>query len=257
MKSLRVLIFSFQPPTGFESLGLAPNADELWITAGIEHLSEIESIRYENVCRDSIPTEVGDVDMVIIPGSQYSICRLDKRPPWLLEAQDFVRLVMAKRIPLFGICFGHQLILSAMGGIVQQHKRLSFGVERIFPIEDGWEDPLFNGLNFQDYFNAAKSHLDWAPHLPQGFVPLASSEHSMHQAAMTGVCRTVQFHPEIPARDLVTMARARRAALIDAGVVREVQFDDWLAELASSTHEQAGRRILQNFVREIAYPAMS
>ncbi|MDR3264642.1 MAG: type 1 glutamine amidotransferase [Synergistaceae bacterium] len=55
----------------------------------------------------------GDYSHVILSGSES--CTLDEKE-WMLEEENFVRAVVAEKIPLLGSCFGHQLIAKVLFG---------------------------------------------------------------------------------------------------------------------------------------------
>src|SRR5690606_26514473 len=40
--------------------------------------------------------------------------------PWIAPLKDFIRVAAAKRRPMVGVCFGHQIIAEAMGGRVRK-----------------------------------------------------------------------------------------------------------------------------------------
>src|SRR5271166_6529107 len=46
-----------------------------------------------------------DADAFVITGSSSSVT---ERAPWMLQAGDLVRQIAHARVPLLGICFGHQ-----------------------------------------------------------------------------------------------------------------------------------------------------
>ena len=68
------------------------------------------------VSGESLPSS-GDCDGCIIMGSEHSV--LD-RFDWMLQLEAFVRELAAARRPIVGICFGHQLMASALGGQVSR-----------------------------------------------------------------------------------------------------------------------------------------
>ncbi len=48
--------------------------------------------------------------------------------PWILALADWIRSCEARRKPLVGICFGHQIIARALGGVVEKsHKGWGLG----------------------------------------------------------------------------------------------------------------------------------
>ncbi len=61
------------------------------------------------------PDDISTYDGLIITGSPASVHDLD---PWLERLFALIRDAVARQIPLFGACFGHQAIALAMGGKV-------------------------------------------------------------------------------------------------------------------------------------------
>jgi GMP synthase-like glutamine amidotransferase len=62
--------------------------------------------------------ELGEIDLkdyshIILSGSES--CSLDEKN-WMLEEERFIHTAVAEKIPIFGSCFGHQLIAKAMFG---------------------------------------------------------------------------------------------------------------------------------------------
>lgn len=67
------------------------------------------------VCRDEFPRDIHEFDGVMITGSPASV---NAGAPWMVHLQALVRDMIASRQPLFGACFGHQLIAKALGAPV-------------------------------------------------------------------------------------------------------------------------------------------
>lgn len=111
---------------------------------------------------------------------------------WLRDA------VMAK-IPVLGICFGHQLLAWALGGEVDYNPQgVEVGTVRIELTDRGVGDPLLSVLPAE--FDAQLSHSQSVIHLPKGARLLASSEMEPHQAFTWGEhAWGIQFHPEFDA----------------------------------------------------------
>ena len=64
-----------------------------------------------------LPEELGAAEGYIITGSKSSVYD-DK--PWIRALEDFVRHAHLARRKVVGICFGHQLIARALGGLVDK-----------------------------------------------------------------------------------------------------------------------------------------
>jgi GMP synthase (glutamine-hydrolysing) len=50
---------------------------------------------------------------VIVTGSSSSVT---ERAPWMLRLEGWLRDAVTKETPVLGVCFGHQLLGSALGG---------------------------------------------------------------------------------------------------------------------------------------------
>ena len=97
-------------------------------------------------------------------------------------------------IPIFGICYGFQVMASALGGTVTQTGKSEFGRTEVTVQSSS---KLMQG--FANTFNVWMSHGDSVTEAPQGFIatshtadtPIVSFESS------DGLFAGVQFHPEV------------------------------------------------------------
>jgi len=98
------------------------------------------------------------------------------------------------RIPLLGICYGHQMIAHIWGGKVGKGESAEYGVGEI-EIDD--EDVIFKGVPKK--LRIWVSHYDEVKELPEGFVKLAHSETCGIEAMRHKELPifSVQFHPEV------------------------------------------------------------
>jgi GMP synthase (glutamine-hydrolysing) len=97
-------------------------------------------------------------------------------------------------VPLFGICYGIQLMTHQLGGRVERSKKREFG-RSMMAIDD--LSDLFAG--FSEKTEVWMSHGDSIEELPPGFKTIAHTEHCP-VAAMKDERRRfygVQFHPEV------------------------------------------------------------
>jgi len=97
-------------------------------------------------------------------------------------------------LPVLGICYGHQLIASELGGIVERSRKREYGKAKVRILADS---ELFRGI--PNTFTVWLSHSDAVSSLPKGAFLLCRSEFG-DNAAICYQQRKVyslQFHPEV------------------------------------------------------------
>jgi GMP synthase (glutamine-hydrolysing) len=178
----------------------------------------------------------------IITGSSSSVT---ERAPWMLRVEELVREIASADTPLFGICFGHQLIAQALGGDVQRNPLgREIGLMRVDRVAD---DPLFAGM--PRAFDIHGTHVDAVVKLPPGAELLATTPRDPHAAFRVGrAVRAVQFHPEFDAHAMRGYLSTR------ADILRKEDIDP-AASLAAVQGETRGREIMGNFARLAAAAA--
>jgi len=134
---------------------------------------------------------------------------------------DLVRSAMATGTPLFGSCWGLQVITAAAGGSVRRNpkgRELGFG-RGIRLTEAGRKHPMYVGK--LDVFNAPTVHLDEVETLAPGTTVLATNAMSEVQSAEIrtngSIAWAVQYHPEYPLRELAAIVRRIGTRLIGEG----------------------------------------
>lgn len=130
---------------------------------------------------------------IVITGSHAMVT---DRQDWSVAIERWIPQLLAAKVPLLGICYGHQLLAEAAGGVVGYH---AGGVEagtvpiQLFPASA--MDPLFAGMPTE--FVAHAVHAQTVLALPQEAVLLAGNDFEPHHAYRLGVCAWgLQFHPE-------------------------------------------------------------
>jgi GMP synthase (glutamine-hydrolysing) len=100
--------------------------------------------------------------------------------------------VLESGLPVFGICYGMQVLTHALGGSVAPSAEREYGPAAVKPLTP-------NALLPESEFAVWMSHGDRIESLPEGFIRLAESGNSPI-AAMGDLARAyfgVQFHPEV------------------------------------------------------------
>lgn len=175
---------------------------------------------------------------IIVTGSPSSVT---ERAPWMLGAEAALRSIVEQEIPLLGVCFGHQLLASALDGEVRRNpagRKLGTHTVHVRRADDA----LFAGL--PEVFAANISHEDHVAIRPtRGAIEhLASADHDGFHAFRAGRrAWGVQFHPEF-SRDITEgYVHARRALLAQSGLDPE-------RILATLEETPSGPKLLHNFV---------
>lgn len=153
-------------------------------------------------------------ESVIIMGSPHSVYEpLD----WYKPGCELVSHFVEQGTPIFGVCFGHQLLCDLLGGQVEAHSGgYEAGTVTIDCTEAAADDPLFSGMNQR--FTANASHGDTVTKLPTGAKILAHNKHDPHQALrLSERIWTTQFHPEIALPEIRRTVVDRRNKLEASG----------------------------------------
>ena len=112
----------------------------------------------------------------------------------------FNKNLLFSKIPVLGICFGHQIISKEMGGKVKQSKSREFGLAKVIKIK--------NSILTKNFFskkanNVWMSHADEVIKLPKNFKVIAKSNNSKLCIVENSKEKLygIQFHPEVTHTD--------------------------------------------------------
>lgn len=111
---------------------------------------------------------------------------------WIAPLEAFVRDAYADRIPMVGVCFGHQLMAQALGGTVRKSEK-GWGIGRhVYDIAPG------NGVIEGERIAIAASHQDQVIEPPPGARTIMFSAFTEHAGLLyaNGSALSVQPHPE-------------------------------------------------------------
>ncbi|WP_052480760.1 glutamine amidotransferase-related protein [Gilvimarinus agarilyticus] len=176
----------------------------------IKSLSAVNSaLRFErfDVNKQQYPQSLNEYAGVLITGSQSAAYDSDE---WIELLKQRIKAMENDRVPLVGICFGHQIIHQALGGsVVNAPGGWCVGVHR----NQLTESAVRYGTP-GDSFTLLSSHQDQVVSVAPGTNVLAATDYC--PIAMTSIgdhLLTLQGHPEFTRDYAKALMDKRRAAI--------------------------------------------
>ncbi|GGG51278.1 hypothetical protein GCM10011403_05550 [Pseudohongiella nitratireducens] len=159
---------------------------------------EIETF---SVIEGEYPAELDSFDAFLITGSKFDSFA---DTPWIVELREYVRRLYKSRMPMVGICFGHQVLAHALGGVAGRSDAgwglgvMQYQIKAELPFLDSIEDVAL-----------IASHQDQVLSLPPGAEILLTNDFCAHAGFhIPRNVLAVQGHPEFTveyARDLLSV----------------------------------------------------
>jgi len=205
---------------------------------------DLEMVVYR--CMDGeYPARAGECDSYLTTGSKFGV---NDGLPWVDVLEDFIRQLWEHRMPLVGICFGHQLMAKALGGEVGKSVK-GWGVGVSFNqvvMRKNWMDP------WQEKLDLIVSHQDQVTRLPVHADVLISSIFCPYYVVQYGQhFMSVQGHPEFCKDYSRALMDLRQGAIPDARL-REGQ-----ASLSAEVDADVMMRWMLNFLAQASSKDMS
>ncbi len=169
---------------------------------------------------DTLP-DINAYDGYILSGSDKGVY---DDAPWMDDLRVFLNAARDAQKPLFGVCFGHQIMAEVFGGKAEKVGDAEVGV-RAFEID---------GIQH----NGHVWHQDQVTKVPPDATVIASADYCPVGAlAYDFPAMSVQFHPEYPADYVSTFLRRSRGAILSAeqgdAAIEELDQSDVSADLFS------------------------
>lgn len=181
--------------------------------------------------------DAGLIAGVILTGSASMVT---DRHAWAEAEADWVRRNRNK-VPMLGVCFGHQLLTHALGGTVDwTPSGPEYGTIEVTLTDAAADDPLFAGLPAS--LNVQSAHSQAAMELPPGAQLLAANATGIQAARFDQQIWGLQFHPEFEANAMLGLFEAYR----DTYTERGFDVDGLIGRLKDTSH---AARFIQTFVR--------
>jgi len=175
-----------------------------------------DNIRVVDIPKGEALPAVETCKAVVISGSHAAVTQ---NLSWSVAIEQWIPNLIQSKIPILGICYGHQLLAKAMGGIVDFHtKGIEIGTTIIEIVEDGTSDPLFKGL--PTTFKAHVCHNQTVTRLPDQAVQIAKNSFEPNHAFRIGQSAWgIQFHPEFDDRIMAAYAENMEATIKESGLI--------------------------------------
>jgi GMP synthase-like glutamine amidotransferase len=221
----------------------------------LDEVTVVPADRHHAPAVDFAFPDAAGYDLLVSLGAPWSVYDRASVGPWIDGELDLLRTAHASGIPVLGICFGAQVLATALGG----------GVERAPSPEIGWMavevvDPVESVESVESVEPRAPGLVPSGPwfqwHFDRFVIPPRAVELARSpvgpQAFQAGRALGVQFHPEI------TEATLRR--WLDLGGRRQaaeygVDPDRLIADTRASREESRQRAcgLVDAFLRQVAH----
>lgn len=230
---MRVLLL--QVGHTFEEIARERGDYDHWFREGLG-LKESE-LEVAPVCDGAPLPSAFDYDGVVVTGSWAMVT---DREPWSEASAEYLREAVARALPVLGVCYGHQLLAHALGGLVGYNPvGRNAGSTEVELTEAGRDDALFR--NFASPLVLQVSHSQRVLDLPAEAVRLARCERDPNHAFRVGEnAWGVQFHPEFSAETSRDYVRIRAGTIAAEGL----DPDALIANVRDSAH---GSQLLRRF----------
>lgn len=187
----------------------------------------------------TVPTagELASFDAVMIGGSKAGVY---EDHPWLQPLMATVRTAIDAHIPTIGICFGHQVVATALGATVT-------------PFEGGWNlsgiDYHFvdatqrHALDTTDTMRLIAFHQDQVREVPVGTRRYLTADRCEIAGVVGDAILTMQPHPEFSsdvARAILESGRGRRFS--------DAEIDDALSRVDGPLDHGVAARLIRSVI---------
>ncbi len=196
----------------------------------VEHGYQLDVFRVlddqaDPVCTKAYP-DATSYDVLVVTGSPWSVTDTDSIGSWIGREIEMVRTAHDTGVAVLGLCFGGQVLSTALGGEVRRVDTPEFGWHEV---DTDLPDAIAPGPWFEWHYDGFT--------VPDGATEIARTAVSP-QAFRIGRSVGTQFHPEITA-EIVNLwismdGRALRAHGVDPAVMAARTADEVVANRARS-----------------------
>jgi len=143
--------------------------------------------------------------------------------------------------PIWGSCWGMQVIVTALGGAIKKSQKPEFGYSKdIKIISSTLNNSIYKGKN--NIFDAPAHHYDIVEKLPNEFEIISENEiciQSIYSSSKKIFC--TQYHPELPYDYIANLMKFWKENY--KNFFSEIEFNEILKYLESKEKEDKGQRL--------------
>jgi GMP synthase-like glutamine amidotransferase len=197
------------------------------------------------VVAGEMPATPAQADAWLVTGSRHGVY---DDLAWIEPLKSFLRACVAARVPVVGVCFGHQILAEALGGKAAKSDRgWGLGVQDYEVVtRPGWM------THVPDRFAVRALHQDQVVALPPGATVLARSPQCPIAAVAYGDPEspdavTLQPHPEFGPEFMDELIALRAGTVIPADAAAAAR-----GSLARPVDDKAWARLIVDYLHRAA-----
>ena len=198
--------------------------------------------KFYNVIENHYPQNIDECDAYLITGSKSDSF---SNEPWVETLRQYICTLYNQSKSLIGVCFGHQVIAIALGGMAgRSNKGWGIGVYNS-KIEQSVQQQKLPWLESQyQSFNLLVSHQDQVSQIPPNATLLASNDFCHNSAYyIEDKVLCFQGHPEI------SPGFARGLMALREGIIPKDVYQQGLDSSELPLQADAVTRWMLNFIR--------
>jgi GMP synthase-like glutamine amidotransferase len=177
------------------------------------HGFELTTVRPET--SDLAQLDTSDADLVVLLGSPHGV--YDRHIPWIEAEFTLAQRLLYDERPVFGICFGGQMLASAAGAAVgPMGQRYNGWIENDSAVDETWRGPWFRWHGDRFDIPSGADLLAIHDGIPQGF--------------QLGNAVGVQFHPEVDEKIVTSWVSNSTQRLLEKGIDPETFLNEAIAQ---------------------------